>query len=125
MAKKDLSIPTSALDGANARARQTAKRVIEEQAKTGKRKPSEYFMRIDLVPNGVDLKGYVIERARQESAKQGRTISATRYVQELIEADMKAHTGKKDKRKEISDMLNGLNDKDLATIETVIKAFLK
>ena len=98
---------------------------MSEQQAAGRTKDSKDYLRVDLKPNGVDLKSYVVKQASLESARQGRAISATKYIQGLIEADMKAHAGKKDKRREIADMLNHVDDNDLQAIEKVVKAMCK
>lgn len=98
---------------------------MSEQQAAGRTKDSKDYLRVDLKPNGVDLKSYVVKQASLESVKQGRAISATKYIQGLIEADMKAHAGKKDKRREIADMLNHVDDNDLQAIEKVVKAMCK
>ena len=88
-------------------------------------KNSDAYLRLDLQPGGVDLKGYITMRAAKESEQRGKAVSATRYVQELIEADMNAYTGRKDKRQEVAELLKNLNEKDLETVESVIRAFCR
>ena len=122
--KKELTVPKTALSGATARAKQTAQRVTEEKAAAGRKKDSKDYMRIDLKPNGVDLKDYVIKQAAKESAKLGKTVSATKYIQDLIEADMNSRK-QKDRRGEIADLLKNVSDKDMGAIETIVKALCK
>lgn len=83
-----------------------------------KRKDSRAFLRLDLKPDGVDLKSYVIEQAKIESARRGRTISATKYIQDLIIADMKAHEDAPGVD-ELIKQLTELGEKDPAILETL------
>ena len=83
---KNLTIPTAALEQANARAGQTAERMIKTRAT---RKPNSDYLRLDLCPAGEDLKTYLTRRAAEVSAETGRAASVTAYLQDLIRQDMK------------------------------------
>ena len=122
MARK-LEIPEDAIAGAAKKAERTAKKNTKE-ATRGK-KPNSDYLRLDLKPGGEDLKALAVKRAGQISIEQGVNLSTTAYIQQLIRDDAKKHEGKKDKRQEIADLLNRVEDKDLSAIETVVKGLCK
>lgn len=86
-----------------------------------RKKESADYIRLDLRPNGTDLKGYVEKQAREQSAIQGRTISATRYIQELIEKDMNANQSKRDKKQDTIDAILALDESKFKAIANIVK----
>lgn len=65
--------------------------LAEKKRKQNTKKQASDYIRLDLKPlGGKDLKAYVEKRAKEESIKQGRNISTTKYIQELIEQDMQS-----------------------------------
>lgn len=127
--KKDLSVPDIDLANAGEKARLTAKRrtaELQESVRKGEKKPAADYIKLDLKPKGgADFKGYILKQASKQSLEQGKRITVTGYIQSLIEKDMLNHSGKRDKRQEISDMLNYIDDKDLNAVETILKGLCK
>ena len=125
--KKELNIPTAALSGASARAKKAAHRIAQEEQKKGQKKSNSDYIRLDMRPDGIDLKEYCITQAANESKKAGRTVTMTKYIQNLIKKDMDNNEGgkKNDRRKELAEMLDKVSDKDLSALEVVIKALCK
>lgn len=85
-----------------------------------KKKANDYLY-LDLRPaGGADLKSYVMEQAHRTSMEQGRNVSATNYIQNLIKRDMDSEEGNTTRAKIIS-MLDNATDEKLETICTIIK----
>lgn len=92
---------TASLTGIN---KQSEQAFDDSMKKTTRRKkPTSDYIRLDLKPQGKDLKTYVTTQANKESIRRKENISATRYIQELIEADQQAHA--KGNRKTTADEL--------------------
>lgn len=70
---------------------------------TRRKKPTSDFIRLDLKPQGKDLKTYVTTQASKESIRRKEPVSATRYIQELIEKDQQENA--KGNRKTVADEL--------------------
>ena len=100
-------------------AEETKKKARKKKAS----KDSKSYMRIDLMPGDQDLKAYVIKQAALETARLGKKISATAYIQNLIIED--ANKNKFDRRSELAKLLKDVPDRNLGTIEAVIKAFTR
>lgn len=109
------------MDGLQKKSQETFSKVFKAQ----RSKPNNDYVRLDLRPNGVDLKAYVEKQAREQSAKQGRTISATRYIQELIEKDKDASQGKRNKRQDTVDMILSLDEGKYKAVSNLLKEFTK
>ena len=90
-----------------------------EQKKPKRNKPSSDYLRIDLKPNGEDLKTYVIKQAELESKYRGTPISATNYIQNLIRQDR--DKDKFDQRYTITEQLKKVPEQYLSALEAVIK----
>lgn len=85
-----------------------------------KKKANDYLY-LDLRPaGGADLKSYVMEQAHRTSMEQGRNVSATNYIQNLIKRDMDSEEVTTTRGKIIS-MLDNATDEKLETIYTIIK----
>lgn len=85
-----------------------------------KKKANDYLY-LDLRPaGGADLKSYVMEQAHRTSMEQGRNVSATNYIQNLIKRDMDSEEGNTTRAKIIS-MLDNATDEKLEAIHTIIK----
>lgn len=85
-----------------------------------KKKASDYLY-LDLRPaGGADLKSYVMEQAHRTSMEQGRNVSATNYIQNLIKRDMDSEEGDTTRAKIIS-MLDNVTEEKLEAIYTIIK----
>lgn len=95
--KKDLASKarkaTESMTGISTQSEQA----FDAQAKktTKRNKPANDFIRLDLRPQGNDLKSYVVKQANKESIRRKEQISATRYIQELIEKDKELNDGKR------------------------------
>lgn len=94
----------------------------KEKQKTQKvKKQANDYLYLDLRPaGGADLKSYVMEQAHRTSMEQGRNISATNYIQNLIKRDMDSKKGGTIREKIIS-MLDNITDEKLEAIYTIIK----
>ena len=94
----------------------------EEKPKQQKsRKQANDYLYLDLRPaGGADLKSYVMEQAHRTSMEQGRNISATNYIQNLIKKDMDGIKDDSTKTKIIS-LLDNTTEEKLETIYTIIK----
>ena len=143
MAKKDLKeatkaatagmlIPKAQPDRTTPTAPQKDRKVAEKEEEaavvkkmrpaspTTKKKANDYLY-LDLRPaGGADLKSYVMEQAHRTSMEQGRNVSATNYIQNLIKRDMDSEEGNTTRAKIIS-MLDNATDEKLETICTIIK----
>lgn len=98
--------------------------VVEKKKKLAsqktKKKANDYLY-LDLRPaGGADLKSYVMEQAHRTSMEQGRNVSATNYIQNLIKRDMDSEKGNTTRAKIIS-MLDNATDEKLEAIHTIIK----
>lgn len=123
MTKKTLEMTAKAkevLEGNSKKAQQTTQRIFKKTMADEKKKDSKDYLRVDLKPtDGADLKAYVMEQAGKEG------ISATKYIQQIIETDMKKHrSGKLTKRQQVAELVEKVNDSDLKTIEEVLKRFV-
>lgn len=107
--------PSEILKRAAATRQQTTKAKTESD-KTAKKD----YVRLDMQPDGYDLLPYVKKRAIEVSSDRGRAVSATKYIQELIIADMEENKGKKTKRDKIAKILEGLDDKELSALATIL-----
>ena len=103
--------------------------VEEDSAVTQKKKPASQkakkkegaYLYLDLKPTGgADLKSYVMEQAHRTSMEQGRNVSATNYIQNLIKRDMDSEE-KDTTRAKIISMLDKATDEKLEAIYTIIK----
>ena len=92
------------------------------KAKSKQSKPSDNYLRVDLMPFGYDLKDYVEKKALNLSVERGKKVSATALIQELIIADMEAdkNKGKQTKHDKIIAALNNVDDKKLSAIATLL-----
>lgn len=122
--KKDLIVNTAMLTGASAKAKQTAQRNAKEEQRKGQKKSNSDFIRLDLRPDGLDLKEHLRNAAADETKETGKNITVTKYIQNLIIADMRVKD-KQDRRKDLAEMLYSVSDKDLDALEIVIKALCK
>ena len=87
---KKLEVPTGALQGATARAKERAQKTMKQ----AQGKPNGDFIRLDLRPAGYDLKAYCVKRSGEISAKTGKPCSTTAFLQRLIIEDMGRKSGK-------------------------------
>lgn len=120
MAKKELEMPTQALQNANKKAEQVASKILK--GKIGRGKSASDYLRLDLVPDGEDLKTYVLKRAAEVSAETGNKVSSTKYIQDLIRADQKAQEGRGSKNR-LYDAIMGLDADKVAVIEALIRSW--
>ena len=102
-----------------------ASEIVKRAAATRQQKPetektSKEYVRLDMKPEGYNLLPYVKKRAIEVGADRGKAVSATRYIQELIIADMEENKGKKTKRDKIAKILEGLDDKELSALATIL-----
>ena len=95
---------------------------VSKQAnpKAESEKASKTYVRLDMEPEGYDLLPYVKKRALEVSVDRGKSVSATKYIQELIIADMEETKGKRTKRDKIAKILEGLDDKELSALATIL-----
>lgn len=92
----------------------------KKKAAKGK-KPANDYLYLDLRPaGGEDLKSYVVERAHRTSMEQGKNISATNYIQNLIKKDMVSEKDNTLKAK-ITAIIDNADEKKLDVIYTIIK----
>ena len=89
--------------------------VQDESKKANKvnRKQSDYIKLLLRPTNGKDYKSYVEKRAIEETGKLGIKVTATSYIQNLIDLDMQKNSGKISKREKVIDQLVKLSDKQL------------
>lgn len=121
------------------------KEETDREQKQKRQKPTKSnsdYLRLDLIPSdetspyyGIDFKEYVIERAKEES-KYKEPVSATRYIQNLIFADMQGNTKiqlKSDtqrlferlgKHKKVIEQFSELSEQDRRTVANIIDALL-
>lgn len=93
----------------------------EKPAPQKAKKQANDYLYLDLRPaGGADLKAYVMEQAHRTSMEQGRNISATNYIQNLIKKDMNSEKDNNTRNKIIS-MLDNVTDEKLEAIYTIIK----
>lgn len=94
---------------------------IEKPVPQKAKKQANDYLYLDLRPaRGADLKAYVMEQAHRTSMEQGRNISATNYIQNLIKKDMNSEKNDNTRNKIIS-MLDNTTDEKLEAIYTIIK----
>lgn len=99
----------------------TVSEKIEKPAPQKAKKQANDYLYLDLRPSGgADLKAYVMEQAHKTSMEQGRNVSATNYIQNLIKKDMDSEKNDTVKNKIIS-MLDLATDEKLEAIHTIIK----
>ncbi|MBE7728040.1 MAG: hypothetical protein E7244_27735 [Enterocloster citroniae] len=77
------------------------------------RKQSDYIKLLLRPRNGKDYKSYVEKRAIEETGKLGMKVTATSYIQNLIDLDMQKNSGRISKREKVIDQLTKLSDKQL------------
>lgn len=77
------------------------------------RKQSDYIKLLLRPKNGKDYKTYVEKRAIEETGKLGIKVTATSYIQNLIDIDMQKNSGRISKRDRVIDQLTKLSDKQL------------
>lgn len=100
---------------------ETVPEKIEKLVPQKTKKQANDYLYLDLRPaGGADLKAYVMEQAHKTSMEQGRNISATNYIQNLIKKDMDSEKNYTVKNKIIS-MLDLATDEKLEAIHTIIK----
>ena len=100
---------------------ETVPEKIEKLVPQTTKKQANDYLYLDLRPaGGADLKAYVMEQAHKTSMEQGRNISATNYIQNLIKKDMDSEKNDTVKNKIIS-MLDLATDEKLEAIHTIIK----
>lgn len=100
---------------------ETVPEKIEKLVPQKTKKQANDYLYLDLRPaGGADLKAYVMEQAHKTSMEQGRNISATNYIQNLIKKDMDSEKNDTVKNKIIS-MLDLAKDEKLEAIHTIIK----
>ena len=98
----------------------TSAKTDEPVSQKTKKQANDYLY-LDLRPTGgADLKAYVMEQAHRTSVAQGRNISATNYIQNLIKKDMDNEKSDTTKAK-IIEMLDNTTDEKLEVIYTVVK----
>lgn len=79
-----------------------------------RKKPGSDYLKVDLRPEGgKDYKSYVTTMAGKLSVVEGKSISATIYIQRLIDQDMQKNSGKISKRDKVIDQLAKLTDKQI------------
>ena len=99
---------------------------FDEQVKktTRRSKPTNDYIRLDLRPQGKDLKTYVTKRANEESIRRREQVSATRYIQEIIEKDQETHGKKKNTTaEELKNRIDRLNRKQQAVLIDLFDTF--
>ena len=84
-----------------------------KKADTITRKQSDYIKLLLRPKNGKDYKSYVEKRAIEETGKLGIKVTATSYIQNLIDMDMQKNSGRISKREKVIDQLTKLSDKQL------------
>jgi len=100
---------------------ETVPEKIEKPVPQKTKKQANDYLYLDLRPaGGADFKAYVMEQAHKTSMEQGRNISATNYIQNLIKKDMDSEKNDTVKNKIIS-MLDLATDEKLEAIHTIIK----
>lgn len=100
---------------------ETFPKKIEKTVPQKIKKQANDYLYLDLRPTGgADLKAYVMEQAHKTSMEQGRNVSATNYIQNLIKKDMNSEKSDTIKNKIIS-MLDNATDEKLEAIHTIIK----
>jgi len=133
MAKKDLKEATKAATAGmftlNANTEQSPHIEMKEDDHNKKKKtssqkvkkPANDYLYLDLRPaGGADLKSYVMEQAHRTSMEQGKNISATNYIQNLIKKDMESEKENSLKTKIVS-MIDNVTEEKLDVIYTLIK----
>lgn len=86
---------------------------VQKNTTDGK-KPQSDYIKLDLRPkNGKDYKSYVTRRAFEETGKLGIKVTATSYIQNLIDVDMQKNSGRISKRERVIDQLAKLSDKQI------------
>lgn len=99
----------------------TVSEKIEKPVPQKAKKQANDYLYLDLRPSGgADLKAYVMEQAHKTSMEQGRNVSATNYIQNLIKKDMDSEKNDTVKNKIIS-MLDLATDEKLEAIHAIIK----
>lgn len=111
--QKSNTVSTEEIDTVSTKAEKPASQKTKKQAND--------YLYLDLRPTGgADLKAYVMEQAHRTSVEQGRNISATNYIQNLIKKDMDKEKNDTTKAKIIA-MLDNTTDEKLEAIHTIIK----
>lgn len=103
-----------------------SEQAFDAQAKktTKRSKPGSDYIRLDLKPQGNDLKSYVVQQANKESIRRKEQISATRYIQELIEKDQENNGKKKNTTaEELKNRIDRLNRKQQAVLLDMFDTF--
>ncbi len=119
MAKNKIEIPEDLFDSFSDQAEQTAVKTMETEATKGQRKPGHCFLKLDLMPEGYDLKTYCMRRSGELSAELGRPVSATAYIQSLIKADMARQQTMTD-REQTCQKIRVMPEKEYLAIRSVI-----
>lgn len=84
------------------------------------------YLRLDLKPtNGKDYKTHVERMARELSIKRNENISVTKYIQELIEADMKKAESKGNNLADVLAKIEKLDKEQMKAIKLILNAFTK
>lgn len=119
--KVERTKPTDVLKKATAAGRQASEKAPSRKQS----KPSDNYLRVDLTPKGIDLKGYLSERCGQLGKERGRNVSATAYIQELILEDKHYHENSEDsKRKKIEKILDQMNEGQIEALATLLNVQL-
>lgn len=83
-------------------------------------KPSDNYLRVDLKPEGYDLKAYINKRVGELSVERDKKVSSTAYIQELIIKDMNEKKPKTTKKDIIKSLIDKMSDREVAALETLI-----
>lgn len=88
-------------------------------------KDTSCFLRLDMRPEGYDLKAYVTERCEKLNSENDFKTSTTAYIQQLIIADMKRkqkRISKKDKLKDaVCYMIDNMTDTEVSALAVLLK----
>ena len=124
--KKNIQEQTKKASVTLAQVSKQSEQVFDTQAKkTTKRSkaPSDY-LRLDLKPQGKDLKIYVSRRASEESIRRKEPISTTKYIQELIERDQETNGKRKNTTaEELKNRIDRMSRKQQAVLLDLIDVF--
>lgn len=118
MSKAKTEIPDF-FDTVTDQAEQAAGQTMQSEVNKGMRKPGQCYLKLDLMPEGYDLKTYCMRRSGELSAELGRPVSATAYIQSLIKADMARQQTMTD-REQTCQKIRVMPEKEYLAIRSVI-----
>lgn len=112
------------VDNLNGIAEQQEQASVNAEKKELNKKSNSDYLRLDLRPQGDDLKSYVDNKAAKLSLERGKKISTTVVIQELIKEDREKSKGlankKQTKRDKVATFLENIDDKKLSALITLL-----